>query len=208
MYEYMESVIVKNKSNHSFDHFYNYRFPYVGESKFDSYIEDVISQQLIKYQKALPTLDNDEEWERSDRLSNKAVGDFYISLVTKDIISGYLTFHSTTEPRTSTVTFTFDRNKNKFYKIREIWKKDFNFSYFLKSLLENQKRAIIAKETPVVRKLLKDVSFSYYNLTEQGIVFFTDYNFIYGRRHILIPYDEISGFIDDKSLSNFIKERS
>lgn len=208
LYEYKESITIKNRSGHEFDHFYNYRYPYLGVDKFDSFIETYVKQQLSKYQKALPTLDSDEEWEPSDRLSNKAVGDFYLSLVTEDIISGYLTFHSTTEPRTSTTTFTFDRNKKKFYKIREIWRKDFNFSYFLKSLLENQKRAIIAKEAPVIRKLLKGTPFSYFNLTEQGIVFFTDYNFIYGRRHILIPYDEISGFIDDKSLSNFIKERA
>ncbi len=208
LYEYKESVVIKNRSGHMFDHFYNFRYPFVGEEKFDSHIEDVIAQQLLNYQKALPELGSDEEWEPSDRLENKAIGDFYISLVTEDIISGYLTFYSTTEPRTSTITFTFDRNKKKFYKIREIWRKDFNFSYFLKSLLENQKRAIIAKEGSIIRKLLKDVPFTYYNLTEQGIVFFTDYNFIYGRRHILIPYDEISGFIDDKSLSNFIKGRT
>ncbi len=208
LYEYKESITIKNRSGHQFDHFYNYRYPYLGVSQFDTYIEEIIDQQLSKYKKALPTLEEDGEWEPGDRLANKAVGDFFISLVTEDIVSGYLTFHSTTEPRTSTTTFTFDRNKKKFYKIREIWRKDFNFSYFLKSLLENQKRAIVAKEAPVIRRLLKDTPFSYYNLTEQGIVFFTDYNFIYGRRHILIPYEEISGFIDDKSLSNFIKERA
>lgn len=208
LYEYKESVTIKNRSGHEFDHFYNYRYPYLEENKFDSFIEEVIGQHFIKYQRELPKLDEDEEWEPSDRLKNKAIGDFYISLVTEDIVSGYLTFHSTTEPRTSTTTFTFDRNKKKFYKIREIWRKDFNFSYFLKSLLENQKRVILAKEPSVIRKLLKDTPFTYYNLTEQGIVFFTDYNFIYGRRHILIPYEEISGFIDDKSLSNFIKGRT
>ncbi len=207
LYEYKESVFLKNKNGHSYDHFYNYRYPYLGVDKFDNYIEEVVGQQLINFQRSLPTLESDEEWDQDDRLRHRAAGDFFISLVTDDIVSGYLTFYSTTEARTKTSTFTFDRGKKRFYKIREIWRKDFNFSYFLKSLLENQKRRLVAKELPVIRKLLKDTPFSHYNLAAQGIVFFTDYNFVYGRRHILIPYEEISGFIDNKSLSNFIKDR-
>jgi|GEM_PF-2362302 len=208
LFKLEELLSVEEKDGHDYGHFYNYKYIRLGQSKFDDFIESIIEGQLSSFKNSLPLVNDSEDREPSERLTNRAIGDFYISLISEDIISGYLTFYNTQNPRIETVPFSFDRAKNKFYNLRNIWRKDFNYSYFLKSIIENKKRALIQKEEALVKKMLKDTPFSHFNISSKGMVFFTDHNFVYGRRHILVPFDEITGFISDRSLSNLINDKS
>ena len=91
-------------------------------------------------------------------------------------------------------------------RLREIWRDDFNFSYFLNRLIENQKREVVNKEKGDVRQILKSQAFTHFGLTPTALVFYTDFHFIYGRRSIYVPYDEIDTFIEDKTLSQYVKK--
>ncbi len=209
LFHFAEGVEVINDSGHAYDYFYNYRYPVFEERKFDKYIKTIVENQLNSFQRGLDKeRQDDEEFDLDHRLRDRGIGDFFVSLVTEELISGYLTFHSTNNNTTETVSFTYDRSKDRFYELRDFWKKEFNFTYFLKSFLENKKRELLLKEDPYVKRMLKDVPFNHYNLTAKGLVFFTDYNFVYGRRSILISYDEIMSFIDNKSLGNFLNKGS
>ena len=61
----------------------------------------------------------------------------------------------------------------------------------------------------MVQGLLKKEDYKHYILAPDGLLFFTDFNVIFGRRHILIPFEEIINSIDNRSLENYLKkERS
>ncbi len=203
-FQYAEEIAIKNENDHHFEWFYNFSFPYIGDKEFDFYIDQIVQEQLSSFKNALPVY---EESHPDNRFENRAIGDFYISLINENIISGFLMFNSTQHPRLKTVAFTFDRNKSRFFKLKDIWEKDFDFLYYLKTVIENKKRRVILKEDLLIRNILRDDPFTHFNFTTSGIIFFTDYNLIYGRRSINIPYSEIEGFIDNKSLSNLINNK-
>lgn len=204
LFEYSETVDIKHQNGYDFGYFYNYTYPVLGDSKFDYFIEEQVNKYRNNFLNALP---ESEEKGPDSRLINNATGDFYLTLISDDLISGFLTFRSSTQPRLETVAFSYDRMKHKFYRIQEIWEKDFDYAFYLKKTLENRKRNIVQTEEPIVRDILKEHPFAHFVLSTKGVLFFTDYNSIYGRRLVLLPYDEIAGFIKNKGLSNLINQK-
>ena len=124
-------------------------------------------------------------------------------------ISGYLYLQNTESNKVKTIPFIFDRSKSRFYQIQDIFSKSFDYSFFIEKYLEKVKRGRLIKENRLVQNLLKKEDYNHYILAPEGILFFTDFNVIYGRRHILIKYDEVMSSIDNKALENYLKkERS
>lgn len=196
----------KNISCDSNAYFISIDYPAIGHETFDLWLDGKVkeywNQESSRLQKKVG-----EEYP-SHRFQYRSYGDFYISLASEEIISGYMFFRSSDQGRMITIPFNYDIAKNKFYQLRDIFKKDFDWPFFLKTYLEKQKRNIAYKEQHIVKKLIQEEPFSHMILTPSGLVFFTDFNTIFGRRHIVIPFDEILSFLDDKSIVKYIqKER-
>lgn len=177
-------------------YFTTYSYPVLGQRKFDNWIEGVIKTKK----------ENNSQSNEGERFENRSHGDFYITLLSKELICGYLVFYNNETSRMETIPFNYNRSKNKFYRIKDIFRKDFNFSFFLKSYIDKQKRNILYKEESIIKELIKGEPFSHYNFSPSGLVFFTDFNTIFGRRHILIPFEEIESFIGDKTITNYLKK--
>ena len=206
LYRLQENITVQSMDGHGFDYLYHFNFPAIQENDFNEYMSDIVQQELDAFIKQVDS-DESSEKEPNERWTKRALGDFFLSLVDENIISGYLTFYSTFNPRMKTIPFTFDRAKKRFYRLKDIWKSDFDFLFYLSTKINNEKRRIISDEVTPVRRILKDDPFGHFNLSSSGLVFFTEHNFIYGRKSILIPYNEIQNFIGDKSLSSLIKQK-
>ena len=201
LYERTADLNLKSRTVFGFEYYYNFVHPSINDEKFTSFIDDLLS----KYeQRFLNSIVISDEQQPEDRFKYRASGDFVLTLLSEDIISGFLTFNSSVQPRLETIAFSYDRAKKRFHRIQDIWENDFDYRFFLTRAIENKKRGILNSEDPIIRSVLKDEPFTHFVLSFNGIVFFTDYHSIYGRRSVLLPYREIEGFIKDKSLRNFI----
>lgn len=205
LFEHKEDISVMHQSDFRYDNYYSFEYPKIGTKKFDDWADRVIK---IKIEEFLTTTPTDEDFEPTSRFKEYTYNDFFITIATEEIISGYFTFYNSRKNTAETLTFLFDRQKKSFKTIREIWKKDFNFSYYLKSAIKDKKRKILKKENGVSKRLVEETAFNHYVLQPNGILFFTDHNTFFGRRSILLPFDEIGGFIENKTIQNFLKRTS
>ncbi len=204
LYHWTEDVRIDYALDEGYHFYQSYSLPRLNQKAFDKYLSSALENEANKFQK---TFDIDlTDLQPEQRLQYRSYGDFVISLASSEYISGHLHIQDPQTSRSTTYPFTFDRNKKKFVKLREIWKDDFNFSYFLKSLIENQKREVVKGEKGAVKQILKEQTFAHFGLTPNAIVFYTDFHFVYGRRSIYVPYEEIDTFIEDKTLSQYIEK--
>ena len=195
-----------NVSVDSNSYFISYDFPVLKQRKFDKWIQSIIEREFEKENKRLIRLIAEDE--STYRFKYRSYGDFYLSLVSDEIISGYLLLRASNHNDLRTIPFNYDREKKRFIQIKDIFKSDFDYPYFLKTNVNKQKRNLIYKEQGVVKKLLRDAPFSHMVLSPSGLVFFTDFNSIYGRRHMVIPFEELKSFVGDRTISKYIqKER-
>jgi len=202
----LHEIAYQNTSVDSNSYFISFDIPVLQQKKFDSWLQTIIAKELEKEITRLEKIvaEDDDAY----RFKYRSYGDFYISLVSDEIISGYIILRASDHNRLQTIPFNYDRDKERFYKIKDIFKKDFDYPYFLKSNISKQKRNLLYKEQGVVKGLINEEPFTHMVFSPSGLIFFTDFNSIYGRRHIVIPFEEIKSFIGDKSISKYIqKER-
>lgn len=205
LFQVAEKIQVRDQSKHQFGYFYNFRHLYLNDKKFDNFIEQKVSEYVSQFEFEISDSGDEEDRDIEARFENRALGDFFLMLVSPDLISGYLTFHSSTQPRIMTTSFVYNRQKNSFVDLRKIWEKDFDFAFFLKKNIEQKKRELLKGEEAIVKKMLKKDKFQHFGISSRGIVFYTDFSYVYGRRHILIPFDEVENYIDEKAITNLLK---
>ena len=179
---------------------YSFYYPILEDEKFDAWIIDQMSACRTNYNKY-----RNQGLEASDQLL--FIGDFYISAYDERIISGYLNWSCNTTASVETVPFIYDYERSKFYKVNDLLRSDFDYAFFLEQFLKKEKTKSLREEDYLIRSALKQKHFKHYVLTHQGIVFFTDFNTLFGRRSILVPYKEFQGFVDNKNISNYFKKR-
>ncbi len=179
---------------------YSFYYPILEDEKFDAWIIDQMSACRTNYNNY-----RNQGLEASDQLL--FIGDFYISAYDERIISGYLNWSCNTTASVETVPFIYDYERSKFYKVNDLLRSDFDYAFFLEQFLKKEKTKSLREEDYLIRSALKQKHFKHYVLTHQGIVFFTDFNTLFGRRSILVPYKEFQGFVDNKNISNYFKKR-
>jgi len=203
LYHLSEQVNVHNELDYGHDYFYAYRYPKIGDESLEKYLKVLVENQLALFRKSIPP--KVEEAEPKDRWQHRGIGDFYLTLVTPEIISGFLFFHSSDDTKVKTQAFSYNRSRKEFIDLRAIWKRSFNFSYFLKTTIENEKRTLIKPENAIVKKILLEDKFTHFALSPMGLLFFSDYNVLFGRRAIVLPYKDVGSFITDKSILQLIE---
>lgn len=197
-------VSYANISVDSGNYFISYNYPKLKDRKFDRWMTELVEKQLEEDLKELSSMKPAEEEEH--RYAKRSYGDFYISLVSKDIISGYITFRSTEKSRLKTIPFNYNRAKNNFYQLKDIFRKDFDYPFFLNATINKSKRNLLYKEDPMLKPLIEKQPFSHMVLSPSGLVFFTDFNTIYGRRQVVVPFDDLKSFLSDKSIIKYIEK--
>ncbi len=180
---------------------YSFYYPVLQNEKFDNWINQQVATCKTNYQSY-----RDKAIEASDQQS--FVGDFYISALGDRIMSGYLNWSCNATASVETIPFIYDIDKSKFYEIDDLLRSDFDYAFFLEQYLKKEKNQSLKAEDQIIRSALKRNHFKHYVLTHQGIVFFTEFNTLFGRRSILVPYQEIQGFVDNKNINNYFNKRA
>ena len=202
LFDLVGQIEVNNIKKVKEAYFYNFSTPVIGDIKFDNYIYASVKQYLDRL--AFLDYSYDEELFRESRFQNRANGDVYFSTFTSELVSGYLSLYSSEFPKVTTVPFTYDRTKKEFIDIRKVWERDFNFSFFLSNLINEESRKLLNKEDAYTRSLMSDITFSHINFSPRGLVIFSDYNLLYGRRKIQVPFTDIAPFIKNKAIKKLI----
>lgn len=188
------------ESHHDSKIAYSFYYPILEDKKFDDWIIDQMSSCKTNFSRY-----RDQAVETSDQQS--FVGDFYISAYDERIISGYLNWSCNSTASVETVPFIYDFDRSKFYEIGDLLRSDFDYAFFLEQFLKKEKKESLREEDFIIRSALKQKHYKHYVLTHQGIVFFTEFNTLFGRRSILVPYEQFQGFVDNKNISNYFKKR-
>ncbi len=177
-------------------------YPVLENEVFDKWVQEVIQGKMTTLGEVLTLVD-----ESNDilRLSAYSLSDYFITTLTSQFISGFLIFESTQLNSTETVSFIFDRSKNRFLQLSDMFKKDFDYAYFLNRTIDRAKKNLVLSEPRVLRNVIERASFPHVVLTSGGLVFFTDHNQLYGRRKVPIPHTTLESFLDNNSLESFFK---
>ena len=198
------SIEYKNVSHSEFCAYYSFSYPYIDKT-FDAWMEKTLASE-IEGLEHISSTSEEGFYAPSQRFEHRAYGDFYITFLTDDFISGYLMFYGTHTSKMKTIAFNYDRRKNRSFGLKDIFESDFDYPFFLKKFLEKKKRGMILKEPRLIKKMLENERFRHRLLVPEGLIFMTDFNVIFGRRHILVPFNEIESFVGNKSLSSYLKK--
>ena len=200
--EYKESRVLKstNLSGDRFSYFYAFHFPKVGQDEFDSRMIMEINEVLRQIKPV-----DETSTDASLRMKNGYFGDYFITLYSKELLSGFLYFYSNQSSEIETLPFIYDLKKEEFCELADLFKSGYDYPFFTRSYLENQKRKQGIGQNRLTREYLNNLSYSHYVLTDKGLLYISDFNMLFGRRSILIPFTEFSSFLDNKSVINFAK---
>ncbi len=199
-HSFRESQVVPYviRSAHSFDKSMSIAYPDLGDDVFSEWMSEYLWPIVLEH--------DDEFVDKSDRFQHRYTSDFYITMMSDELMSGYIYSQSTEDSDVITAAFIFDRNKSKFYRLNDIFEKNFDYAFFLERYLEKVKRGRMINEHRMVQSVLKKEDYSHLILAPEGLIFFTDFHVLYGRRHILVPYEEVRNSINNKAIQNYLKK--
>ena len=199
LYQWHDRIYYGQESYFDETGLFGFLYPFLEDEVFDNWIEKKVSTGRQVFNTYLADT-------RADHSKHFIRGDFFITALSKKIISGYLYYSGNMSNNISTIPFIYDRDKSKFYKIGDILRSDFDYAFFLDQYLGKIKRGRMIKEESQVQSALKKENYKHYVLSNDGILFFTDFNTLFGRRSILVPFTELEGLINNKTIKNFIKK--
>jgi hypothetical protein len=200
-YDEARALPSSNLSGDKFSYFYAYHFPVVDQEAFDTRMIMEINQHLRQIR---PT-GEDNNRQPESRFKNGYFGDFFITMYSRDLVSGFLYFYSNKSSDIETLPFIYDLKKEEFCELADLFRSGYDYPFFIRTYLENQKRKQGIGQNRLTREYLNNLSYSHYVLTDKGLLFLSDFNMLFGRRSILIPFTEFSSFLDNKSVMNFAK---
>lgn len=165
-------------------------------------LNDTLDKELKLIIDTLKTeLDNCVETinETSTRLTTSANGWFDLGMINDEIYSGLLTVQSDCNDKIRIYPLIYNIKTMQKINIADQFTEGFNIKFFFSQYLKEKIRKIPEYKTPIFKNHLKPESFSNIYLSDQGIVFATDFNTILGSQKIILPYADLKGVIKRKS---------
>ncbi len=198
-----ETLRQSNISHAGHTGYVSINFPILDNSTFDKWISGTIEDRITQY---IKDINNDNDYAAGTRMSYFAQGDYFLTVLTPSLISGFLYFMTNDQMRIETIPFTFDREKNKVYHLKDIFKRDFDYAFFLNRYLEKSKKNLSLSEPRPLRSMVEKANYTHFVLSPSGLVFFTEFNIFFGRRKIIVPYTLIESFIDNASIESYFSK--
>jgi len=173
------------------------------EKKMSHKISEIVKKVIEEYNKDDVTSSSIP----SKRFVKRSIGINKVALNSDQLLSGFISFYDNQKADVVTITYTYDKDKREMLDLSKIFKKNFNYSFFLKQYINQKKESMESLITPLESTWLKASDFHHYVLTDSGLKFFSDHSTIFGRKSFTIPYHEVSSSIGHKSIANYIKKR-
>lgn len=192
----------------TFNSYISVKYPFLDDEVFDKAIGHKISgvvKEIVKEYEKNGLAHGSASSNK--RFVNRAIGIHKITLDSEDLLSGSIDIYNNQKAEVVTLTFTYDKAKRELLDLDKIFKKNFNYSFFLKQYINQKKQDMVGLVSQTEAAWIKEEKFNYYVLTKGGLKFFGDHNTIFGRRSFMVPYHEIASSIGSKSLINYLKNR-
>lgn len=173
-------------------------YPILKDLSINDTIKRDISAIMDTLRKELDACVENED-ELNSRLTVSANGWFDLGLVNDDIYSGVLTIQSDCTDKIRTYSLVYNVKTGQKIDFGDQFTEGFNIKFFFSQYLKEKIKKIPEFKTPIFKNHLKPESFRNLYVSDQGIVFATDFNTILGSQRIILPFTDLKGVIKRKS---------
>lgn len=138
--------------------------------------------------------------DSGSRASARAFGWCDIEYYSDRVISGFITYSTTWEDKKS-IIFNFDLQSEKLLNENDLFKDHFDKSYFLKNFV---KKAFVNHRlygNDEFQNWIQNVAFSNFTIRKDGINFSTDFDLVYGRQSMTIPWTELKPYLREVKIA-------
>ncbi len=183
---------------------YDLIFPKTNNAIFNNWIENLITTAAKKFsRKSNQATGSLVKLTPEKRHHIRSNGWFEIGFFNDNLLSGILLLESTVDERRA-IPINFDLTNNRPILFEDIFRKEYDHDFFVEKVIrpEFTKHALYQNDK-TFRSWIKTVSFPHMILLRNGIHFSSDFNSIYGRQGITIPYEKLEGFVEKGSWVDF-----
>lgn len=171
-------------------------YPKTKSGAFNSWIRHTINdwtQSCRNYSKKVSSSSNPES-----RATERAFGWCQLDVYSDDFISGFLNFSSTWEKGQLGLAFNFDVKNELLLTRDDIFKSHFDQNLFLREIIPMLfKNHSLYTDQGFRKWIEKEAAFPYFIVRKDGINFSTDFNILYGRQNVTIPFEELKPFLKE-----------
>ena len=126
--------------------------------------------------------------------------DFYNDL----IISGFMSFENTWSKEMQGKTINYDLKKNSAITLNDLFTEGFDHKKFVAEYLNKEIHQHELYDNYAFRKWLSAQDFPYFLILKDGLTFCTDFNAVYGRQKVKIPYEQLKPFFKENNVLSYL----
>lgn len=178
---------------------YDLLYPKSNDPLFDQ-IMSFLVKDWIKECKTISTNSRQQPASPELRAQQRGYAWTEATFFSDHFFSGLLTFHSTWGNAKVTKAFNYDFANRASIELEDIFKRKFDYKTYIKEyiqkglLSDNNYRYDIDYRSWIDRQ-----QFHLFTVNNEGLVFFTDFHPVYGRKSICLPYKKIKGNLKKKN---------
>lgn len=174
-------------------------YPKTKSAQFNNWLGKIVNdwaQSCRNYSKKVSFSKNSQL-----RASVRAFGWCSMDVYSNELISGFLSFNSTWGKNDRGIAFNFDPKTEQLLTHDDIFKPHFNQNHFIKNLVKT-----IYTNHPLwgdegFRSWIEeDAAFPHFIIRKDGINFSTNFNVLYGRQNVTIPFEELGAFLKEHEI--------
>ncbi len=183
---------------------YDVIYPKTSNLPFNTWIEKLVRREAAKFNdRSTKVSANLTEATPEKRATIRSNGWFEIGFFNDNILSGILLLESTVAQGQRAIPINFDLTNSKRITFEDIFRKEYEIDFFEEEVIriEFQKHALF--ENQGFKKWIKTAKFPHMVLLRNGIHFSSNFNPIYGRQGITIPYDKLDTFLKKDTWVDF-----
>jgi hypothetical protein len=157
-------------------------------------VKIILDSLIREMEKCVQNMD-----ELESRLSVSANGWFDLGLINDEIYSGVLAIQSDCSDNIRSYPMVYNLKTGQKIDFAAQFTEGFNIKFFFSQYLKEKIKKVPEFKTPVFKNHLKPESFQNIYVSDQGIVFATDFNTLLGSQRIVLPFTDLKGVIKRKS---------
>jgi len=138
------------------------------------------------------------------RASERAFGWCDLEFYSPNLISGFLNFSATWKPSFKGISFNFDLKNGREITWTDLFKEHFDRSFFINKVVKTAFKNHPLFSDTGFKKWIEQAEFSFFTIRKEGIVFSTDYNSLYGRQSLTVPFEELKPYLKSNSPVKFL----
>lgn len=177
---------------------YDIYYPISGNDKFNQWFNKYVEGFLNSCRMKSSYLKKENK-QPDTRMTNRSNAWTDISYYSDFIISGGVTFNKSWSNEQEIKSFSYDLYSEKEITLTSIFEQGFNLEKLIKSEIRDALRNNDLMKDMEFRKWIKDATFGNFTIRKDGINFSTDFNAIYGKQSVTIPFGKLRPYIKKES---------